>query len=286
VVLGARTGTERNSRPSRTNVSVGGIHEAMYVEQLDMVNHHTLYRDLSRVILRQYLRPKLPLSVIRQGLIWQFQHRYVPSNNLLKTKDGMSLLGNSSTSGHQGSSVGSGQPLPISSSSYYGSNQGNNALLSSKERLRNESDLSPSEGHLILLEYCEERPPIQLTKGTCSKIVNYYRGDKARCPVSAGGGDRPARRKREGEQGSTTKSTNSTNSNGSTNPNDRLLRLEGPNRRTNILDWVGKIPKKTQIKDRSEKETVDILKDRNITSQSSWSIYWGSRTRYNIIMFD
>ena len=62
-------------------------------------------------------------------------------------------------------------------------------------------DLSPTVGDLLVLEYSEERPPLLMSKGTTARIVNYYRGDRARCPISAGGGDRPLRlRKRHGDQ--------------------------------------------------------------------------------------
>jgi transcription initiation factor TFIID subunit 1 len=119
----------------------------------------------------------------------------------------------------------------------------------SKAKIRVESDLSPTEGNLILVEYSEERPPIFLSKGMSSKIVNYYRGDKAHCPVSAGGGDRPARRKRDGEGGS---------KDASQNGKERLPRLAGSNRKISITDWVGKLPKRSQ-KERSEQEAIDIL---------------------------
>jgi transcription initiation factor TFIID subunit 1 len=218
-------GTERTGRPTRVGA---GTHETEYVEQLDLITSHALVRtDFSKILLREYMRPKLPLSVVRSDLSWQFQIRYVPAG---KKTDA------------------SGQ-----SSSYQAIMMGTHAGAISKERLRSEADLSPTEGKLVLLEYSEERPPLQLTKGMCSKIVNYYRGDKARCPVSAGGGDRPARRKRgdntaavDGAGAATDKS------------NDRPPRLEGPNRKTNILDWVGKLPSKSQ-KDRSEKEAIDVL---------------------------
>ena len=81
------------------------------------------------------------------------------------------------------------------------------------------------------------------------KIVNYYRGDKAHCPLSAGGGDKPARKKRTDESASkaivTTKS-------------DRLPRLQGPDRETTVLDWVGKLPKKSKEK-RAEEDAIDVL---------------------------
>jgi transcription initiation factor TFIID subunit 1 len=192
-----------------------------------MINSHSLVRgDWSKILLRQYMRPKLPMSVLRDGLSWQFQIRYIPAGKKLDA---------------------SGQ-----SSSYQSIMMGAHAGSISKERLRSEADLSPTEGKLVLLEYVEERPPIQMTKGMCSKIVNYYRdSDTTRCPVSAGGGDRPARRKRGDGLGG----PDGAKLLGKT---DRLPRLEGPNRKTTVMDWVGKLPKKSQ-KDRAEQEAIDIL---------------------------
>lgn len=168
------------------------------------------------------------MSVARPGLSWQFQIRYIPTGKKSET---------------------SGQ-----SSSYQSIMMGGaNAGTISRERLRTEADLSPTEGNLVLFEYVEERPPLQLTKGMCSKIVNYYRdSDKTRCPVSAGGGDRPARRKR-GDGGA-----GGPDGTQSMSKNDRLPRLDGPDRMATVIDWVGKLPKKSQ-KDRAEQEAFDIL---------------------------
>lgn len=216
-------GTERSGRPSR-DVGSSGLHEAEYIEQLDMINSHSLVRDLSKVLLRQYHRPKLPLSVVRQDLSWQFQIRFAPTSK--KTE------------------------VTGASGSYQAIMTGAHAGAISKAKLRSEADLSPTEGKLILLEYCEERPPIQLTKGMASKIVNYYRGDKAHCPVSAGGGDRPARRKRAEPIAGEADARSSRA--------ERLPRLEGPSRETSVLEWVGKVPKKSQ-KERAEQDAIDIL---------------------------
>jgi Protein of unknown function (DUF3591) len=223
-------GTERTGRPSRSIAT--GIHETEYVEQLDMINNHTLVRsDWSKILLRQYMRPKLPLSVVRDGLSWQLQIRYIPAKS---SSDGTSQA----------------------STSYQTIMIGSHAGSLSKERLRTEADLSPSEGKLILLEYVEERPPIQITKGMCSKIINYYRdSDKTRCPVSAGGGDRPARRKRAGADAGSGPDGSHAKSN---IKHDRLPRLDGPNHKTTITDWVGTVPKKSS-KDRSEQEAIDVL---------------------------
>ena len=80
--------------------------------------------------------------------------------------------------------------------------------------------------------------------------MNYYRGDKAHCPVSAGGGDRPARKKRTDE--ATSKAVVITGK------SDRLPRLQGPDRETTVLDWVGKLPKKSKAK-RAEEDVIDVL---------------------------
>jgi hypothetical protein len=224
-------GTERTGRPSRNAVNVN--HDTEYAEQLDMVINHTLVRDLSKVTLREYHRPKLPLTVVRTSLIWEFQIRYMPTSKKGPTPENTA-----------------------NSSSYQAMMMGTHPGAVSKAKLRTEADLSPTEGTLVLLEYTEERPPIQLTKGMASKIVTYFRGDKARCPVSAGGGERPTRRKRAGEQKDEEKSLVSQAA-----KVERPPRLVGPNRalNTTITDWVGKPPKKTR-EDRNKNElSVNIL---------------------------
>jgi hypothetical protein len=178
---------------------------------------------MSKSLLRQFHRPKLPSTVVRPDLAWQFQVRYAPAG-----KQGAETPGTASVS-------------------YQSIMMGTNAGAMSKSKLRSEADLSPTEGKLILLEFSEERPPLMLSKGMAVRIVNYYRGDKARCPVSAGGGDRPARRK-DGTNNGATEGGKS----------ERPPRLEGPNNETSVLDWVGKLPKISQ-KERAEKEAIDIL---------------------------
>jgi hypothetical protein len=117
----------------------GAFLEAEYLEQLDMVQNHSIVRDLSKVLLRQYHRPKLPLSVVRQDMSWQFQVRYAPTK-----KEPSSTQATSFISPHSGALA--------------------------KAKFRTEADLSPSEGKLVVFEYCEERPPIQLIKGMRSKV--------------------------------------------------------------------------------------------------------------------
>jgi transcription initiation factor TFIID subunit 1 len=191
-------------------------------------------------------------------LAWQFQIRYFPG-----------AAGSSSSAGKKGkgegpSAAAGGGGAGGVSGSYQSVMMGGGAAAQpgavSKAKLRTEADLSPTEGKLILVEYCEERPLLQLGKGMAFKIVNYYRGDKSRCPVSRGGGDRPARRKRPGVETSGDGSGEGGRK-GSAGRRGRgsggLARLEGP-RETSVLDWVGELPKR-KPKDRAEKEAIDIL---------------------------
>jgi hypothetical protein len=229
-------GTERTGRPVRASHS-SVAHDSEYTEQLDMVVHHQLVRDLSKVSLRQYHRPKLPLPVVRQDLVWQLQICYVAGPKVVK---------------EGGSGGGTSSSVATSYHSIMGGHSNAGAL--SREKLRSEADLTPSEGHLILMEYSEEKPPVQLTKGMAWKMINYYRGDKARCPVSRGGGDRPARRKRDTKAGAGSGSTSSTGA--SSTSSSRQFRLGGL-RETTIMDWIGDLPKKNRP---VEKEAViDVL---------------------------
>jgi hypothetical protein len=64
-----------------------------------------------------------------------------------------------------------------------------------------------------------------MTKGMTCRIVNYSRGDRSRCPVSAGGGDRPLR-KRHGDKAASAKGSAPV---GPSNRAERPPRLIGPN---------------------------------------------------------
>jgi hypothetical protein len=231
-------GTERTGRPNRQNVGLAG-YENQYVEQLDLVNTHAFVRDMSKVMLREFHRPKLPMSIVRLDLSWQFQIRYSPA----KKAEGGGPAGAPGGGGASGGGMVSGSYQSVMMG---GAHPG----AVSKVRLRTEADLSPTEGQLILVEYCEERPLLQLGKGMAFKIVNYYRGDKSRCPVSKGGGDRPARRKRPGE------SDGNMGGHKAASRGD-LTRFDGP-KETTVMDWVGELPKR-KSKDRAEKEAIDIL---------------------------
>jgi len=235
-------GTERTGRPSRHNVGTTSAHELEYMDQLDMVSNHSLVRDLSKVSLREYHRPKLPRSVVRGSLQWQFQVRLLASSG---EKPG-------ATGGRGGTS-----------SSYQSIMMGSFPGAISKAKLRSEQDLTPSEGKLVVLEYCEERPPIQLTKGMAYKIVNYFRGDKSRCPVSRGGGDRPTRKKKRSEN----ESPNKAKSTSKSLLGDRPPRLEGPDKamKATPSDWIGKIPKKTSVGDAAAKDNVIDMLPEGVT---------------------
>lgn len=218
-------GTERTGRPARGVMGSTETHDAEYLEQLDMVyNHFYSKPELSVVELRQLHRPKLPLNFVRRDRVWQFQIRYVP---IPKKTDAVAV-----------------------NSSYMSQLAGS----TSQAKIRTEADLNPTEGNFVLLEYCEEHPPIQLNKGMSSKIVNYYRGDKSRCPVSAGGGDRPTRRKRAENISTSTQKVDS--SGGKVERPPRLKMLDG---KTSMEDWIGKPPKKKNRDEQIDQPKIDIL---------------------------
>ena len=197
-------GTERTGRPSRYG-GLGSIaHDAQHVPQPEIVYNHVLVKpSLPECELINFRRPKLPRF---RGEIksWQLRVKYTPSQGENEglgggSKGGLSRIGRDGRSGSiTGSSLTDGATLVSSYKS-----QGRKGVLpaSGVKQIRCEADLSPTEGDLVLLEYCEERPPVQLMKGMAIKIVNYYRGDKTKCPISAGGGDRPARKRRGGDDG-------------------------------------------------------------------------------------
>ena len=41
--------------------------------------------------------------------------------------------------------------------------------------MRSPEDLSATDSHLVLMEYCEEHPPLVMATGISTKIKNYYR---------------------------------------------------------------------------------------------------------------
>ena len=76
-----------------------------------------------------------------------------------------------------------------------------------------------------------------MTKGMTCRIVNYYRGDRSRCPVSAGGGDRPLRN-RHGDKAASAKGDAPA---GPSNRAERPPRLTGPNQYVikSAVDLIG-----------------------------------------------
>jgi hypothetical protein len=116
------------------------------------------------------------------------------------------------------------------------------------------------------MEYSEERPPLFMTKGMTCRIVNYYRGDRARCPISAGGGDRPLR-KRHGDKAAVAKGPESAGPSGRM---ERPPRLLGPNQYNlkSAADLIGIISssKKKKSKEaaaleakKAKEKAIDIL---------------------------
>jgi hypothetical protein len=199
-------GTERTGRPTKGVVGASSLaYDAEQVEHLELIfNHHLVKPDFKRADLRHYHRPRLTRMIVqgdsRHGhhnqnhnsnhgnsnhpsVVWQLQ---------LLVDAGAAAKGASSSSSKNTQNPHSQDGSTVVTSALIGTHPG--AL--SQTRLRNETDLTASEGQLILLEYCEERPPLFLSKGYSCKIVNYYRGDKKKCPISLGGGDRPPKLKR------------------------------------------------------------------------------------------
>ncbi len=232
-------GTERTGRPSRQNIS-SLAHDSEYVEQLDIVNNHTLLKaDWNVVELRHYHRPLLPRRVFKSSniMMWQLQVKVAQSDIMAmqKRKRG------GAPGGSRGFGMGRGLGADGSTlvSSYEKS-------LMNAHKIRVGADLSPTEGSLVLFEYCEERPPLQLTKGMASKIVNYYRGSKDKIPISRGGGDRPVRKKKHGnEEESSGGAGAGAGANGSSGKIEKPPRLKGPSSEgEGVMNLIGKIPSK------------------------------------------
>ena len=236
-------GTERTGRPSRHGGS-GGDYDTEYVEQLDMVYSHTLVKpDLAKSELRQFHRPRLPLNAVRKGRQWQFQVRITPAR-LAELVKKMSRKGGA---GGTYSRTGAGAVGTVGADGSIVGSYNAHASGTSGQKIRTEADLSPSEGDLVLLEYSEERPPFQLSKGIGSKIVNYYRGDKARCPVSAGGGDRPTRKRQHGDKaGGADGATGPGQGGQETGKAEKPPRMKGPDRADKVSahDLIGDFRRK------------------------------------------
>lgn len=136
-----------------------------------------------------------------------------------------------------------------------------------------QADLSAAAGDLVVIEYSEERPPLLMTKGMTCRIVNYYRGDRSRCPISAGGGDRPLR-KRHGDKAASAATSNAPTS-GPSNRVERPPRLVGPNQYVikSAADLIGisSIKKKKKSKEamaleakKAKENAIDVLPGMDI----------------------
>lgn len=142
-------GTERTGRPTR-QIATASHYDTENIEHLEIVYNHVFVRaDLRTSELRQFHRPRLFGSLVRANKPWQLQIRCAPKGkNMQKIDEGAVIASHAST-------------------------------------IRSKADLSPIDGKLVCLEYSEERPPLHLGKGMASKIVNFYRGNKANIPISA-----------------------------------------------------------------------------------------------------
>jgi hypothetical protein len=257
-------GTERTGRPSRHYGSNSIAHDAEYVEHLDLVTNHVLVKaDLRRGELRYLHRPRLPQRMFLPGdvLPWQFQVKVFPSGHaqgMLFSSDGAVSGKGSSNRSLSKTNVGADGSTLIGSYQSSMSHSLPGAL--SQSKIRNEADLSITEGSLVLLEYCEEKPPVQLLKGMSAKIVTYYRGDKSKCPISAGGGDRPTRKKKHGDKNEGAEGV----ARGGSGKVERPPRL-GVVGGSNVLDLIGKIPGKKKAADGGSESSPAKSKEPAVT---------------------
>ena len=91
-------GAERTGRPSRHALGSSSVHDAEYVEQLELVYNHTLVKpDLTLSEYRQFHRPRLPLVVVNPTCPWQFQARVVTEKNKRGGKRGVGVNADGST---------------------------------------------------------------------------------------------------------------------------------------------------------------------------------------------
>ncbi|KAL7540002.1 hypothetical protein ACHAXR_010808 [Thalassiosira sp. AJA248-18] len=244
-------GAERTGRPSRHALGSSSVHDAEYVEQLELVYNHTLVKpDLTLSEYRQFHRPRIPLLVVNPSCPWQFQTRVITEN-----KHGARGRGGAGATAADGSTIVGSYHAMMSAGS-----KGQN-------KIRNEADLSPTIGDLVVMEYSEERPPLFMTKGMTCRIVNYYRGDRSRCPISAGGGDRPLR-KRHGDKAAA--ANQGPTPSGPSNRAERPPRLIGPNQYSlkSAADLIGIIgtSKKKKSKEaaaleakKAKENAIDVL---------------------------
>jgi len=248
-------GAERTGRPSRHALGSSSVHDAEYVEQLELVYNHSLVKpDLTMSEYRQFHRPRLPLKVVSMSCPWQFQARKVDTAE--NNKRGVGGNKRAQLASADGSTIVGSYHAMMSA----GANRG-------QSKIRTEADLSLSMGDLVIMEYVEERPPLFMTKGMTCRIVNYYRGDRSRCPISAGGGDRPLR-KRHGDKAAS--ANQGPTPSGPSNRAERPPRLVGPNQykiksQADLIGIIGTTKKKKSKEalaleaKKAKENAVDIL---------------------------
>eukprot|EP00816_Leptocylindrus_hargravesii_P003416 CAMPEP_0196808958 /NCGR_PEP_ID=MMETSP1362-20130617/8928_1 /TAXON_ID=163516 /ORGANISM="Leptocylindrus danicus, Strain CCMP1856" /LENGTH=1553 /DNA_ID=CAMNT_0042183479 /DNA_START=42 /DNA_END=4703 /DNA_ORIENTATION=- len=181
-------GTERTGRPTR-HMGVSSHYDTELVEHLDIVYNHVFVRpDLRRSEMRQFHRPRLTWQLARANRPWLFQ--------IKASEFGSALPG--AVNGASGGMSGMGGYMTAHNASMSGNMMNMSMGISpNMSQIRTKADLSPADGQLVLFEYSEERPALILSKGMACKIVNFYRGDPAQCPLSAGGGARPVKKKKK-----------------------------------------------------------------------------------------
>ena len=259
-------GTERTGRPSRHYGSNTIAHDAEYVEHLDLVTNHVLVKaDLRRGELRYLHRPRLPQRMFLPGnvLPWQFQVKVFPSGHaqgMLFSSDSSAISGRGGSSSRSLSKKSVGADGSTLIGSYQSSMSHSLPGALSQSKIRNEADLSITEGSLVLLEYCEEKPPVQLLKGMSTKIVTYYRGDKSKCPISAGGGDRPTRKKKHGDKNEGAVGA-ARGGSGKVEKPPRLGIVGG----SDVMDLIGKIPGTKQTADGGAESSPTKSKEPSVT---------------------
>ena len=126
-----QTATNHDSRSDRDSNSL-----LEHIPQPDMVQDHALMLNVSKGMLRQMNRPKLPLNkAVRTTLPWHFQ------------------ISPPSPKYH----AGAFGDLPAK-------------LSTTMSNISTPSDLTPLKGKLVVLEYSEERPIYQVSRGMCTKV--------------------------------------------------------------------------------------------------------------------
>jgi hypothetical protein len=101
-------GAERTGRPSRHALGSTSVHDAEYVEQLELVYNHSMVKpELSLSEMRQFHRPRLPLLVVSPSCPWQFQARVILEIKRGGKRGGTGTAGGAATAADGSTIVGS-----------------------------------------------------------------------------------------------------------------------------------------------------------------------------------